>query len=273
MILSGGHLPAPIHGAQRTISAETLGGIPMTVTTDTYPARTGSDGTTSVYSDKLWVVTATGLPYRAMDFLTTGGKMTPTQQLTFTGWAFNEPLAKSQLAFVPPPGTQPYVEPTLLAAGTPAPDFAAVTLDGKTVHLSDYKGKTVVLDFWATWCGPCQAAMPHLESVYQKVKNQNVVVLALCVLDGRSNYAKWVAAKSSLYTFPTAFDPAGPGPQSIPKTLYGVSSIPTQYVIDKNGTVAAGYDGYIDGDNRLETALASQGVTLPPSAKPASAAS
>ena len=153
--------------------------------------------------------------------------------------------------------------PALLSVGTAAPDFAATTPDGKTVHLSDFKGKAVVLDFWSTWCGPCQMSMPHLEKVYEQVKDKDVAVLGVCVWDDKPAYDKWVTAKNGVYNFPTAYDSAGrDNGTSVASHLYNVSGIPTQYVIDKDGNVAASLVGYDEGDNRLETALGKLGVDI-----------
>ncbi len=182
----------------------------------------------------------------------------------------NAPLRIASFKFAPPPGSQmskPYVAPKpsepLLAAGTLAPDFAATAPDGSQVRLSDYKGKIVVLDFWSTWCGPCQSAMPHLEKVYQQIKDKNVAVLGVCVWDEKPAYDKWVAAKKDTYHFPTAFDPAGRGKTSIASSLYHVSGIPTQYVIDKDGKIAASTVGYNEGGTELETALNKLGTNIP----------
>ena len=153
--------------------------------------------------------------------------------------------------------------PALLAVGAAAPDFAATTPDGRTVHLSDFKGKPVVLDFWSTWCGPCQMSMPHLEKVYEQVKDKDVVVLGVCVWDDKPAYDKWITAKKGIYTFSTAYDPAGrDNGTSIASHLYHVSGIPTQYVIGKDGNVAASSVGYDEGDHRLETALSKLGVDI-----------
>ncbi len=176
----------------------------------------------------------------------------------------NAPLTAASFKFTLPPGAHlPTPPPPLLAAGTPAPDFAAVAPDGSTVHLSDYKGKTVVLDFWSTWCGPCQMSMPHLEKVYQQVKDKNVAVLGVCVWDEKPAYDTWVTAKKGTYNFPTAFDPAGRGPKSIASNLYHVSGIPTQYVIDKDGKIAASTVGYDEGGTDLEAALNKLGTNIP----------
>jgi len=153
--------------------------------------------------------------------------------------------------------------PKLLVVGTEVPDFAATTPDGKTVHLSDYKGRPVVLDFWSTWCGPCQMSMPHLEKVYEQVKDKDVAVLGVCVWDDKASCDKWVTAKKDVYKFPTVFDPAGrDNDTSIASHLYNVSGIPTQYVIDKDGKVAASSVGYDQNGHALESALKGLGVDI-----------
>lgn len=137
----------------------------------------------------------------------------------------------------------------LVPNGTVAPDFTALTPKGKAVHLKDYRGKIVILDFWATWCGPCQVSMPGLEKVYQQVKNQNVVVLSLNTWDKESDFKAWVEENSgSKYNFTFVRDPAEGDHDairktSIAKTLYSVPGIPTMYVIDKEGKIAGSFVG------------------------------
>jgi len=131
--------------------------------------------------------------------------------------------------------------------------------------LSQFKGKIVILDFWSTWCGPCQQSMPHVESVYQAVKSQGVVVLGICVWDDRAAYDAWLPAHKSQYSFNFAFDRAGKDTaSSIATKLYHVSGIPTTYLIDKDGNVkdsVVGFGGA--GDKRIESALAKLGVNVP----------
>ena len=270
-ILNPDQKPDPRLGVKRATTADTLDGRKLTLITDTFPARQGRDGSSMTFIQKEWVDAKTGLPYRQAAYVKQGAKLTVLQQLNFTGWTLNKAIPPTQFAWAPPAGATEHTEPKLLTAGAIAPDFTATAPDGSSVKLSDYKGKVVVLDFWATWCGPCQASMPHLEKVYQQVKTQNVAVLGVCVWDDKDAYTKWLADKKGVYSFPTAFDPAAKGPQNIAASLYHVSGIPTQYVIDKDGKVAATTVGYDDGDHQLEDALVKLGVDVKVAPKTASA--
>lgn len=165
---------------------------------------------------------------------------------------------------------KPVIEPKappppkpLLKEGTVAPDFTAEKWGGGELKLSDYKGQIVILDFWATWCGPCMKSMPHVEKVYQAVKDQGVAVLGVCVWDDKKPYEAWIPANKDKYSFQFAFDPAGrDSSKSIAGSKFNVSGIPTTYIIDKEGKVAAAIVGYDDNDKRVEEALKKLGVSV-----------
>ena len=146
---------------------------------------------------------------------------------------------------------------------TAAPDFTMHDLSGKEVKLADYRGKVVVLDFWATWCGPCKAAMPHTQQLASKHRAEGVVVIASCTGDTRENFEKWVRANQANYPdIIWAFDPAAKSDGRAAKKLYEVSGIPCQFVINREGRVVDVVIGYFKGEVLLDAALAKAGVKI-----------
>lgn len=164
------------------------------------------------------------------------------------------------------PAPRPVEAPVqLVAVGTEAKDFVMHDAAGKTVKLADYAGKIVVLDFWATWCGPCKAALPHVQEVAAKYRDQGVVVVASCTNDGRAAFAKFVAEHAATYPdIVFACDPLERSPERASRTLYGVSGIPQQFVIGRDGKIASMVDGYLAGEVLLDAALAVAGVDVDP---------
>jgi thiol-disulfide isomerase/thioredoxin len=151
----------------------------------------------------------------------------------------------------------------LLAVGTPAPDWELATADGSRIALKDLKGEVVVLDFWATWCGPCKKSLPHTQEVALKYKDQDVVVLANCTSDARKAFESWLQQNQGDYPdIVFTHDAAEKKPERASRSLYGVGGIPQQFVIGKDGKVAALVDGYMDGEVLLEAALAKAGVKV-----------
>ncbi len=133
--------------------------------------------------------------------------------------------------------------PPLLTVGTPAPDFTVRDRAGAPVKLSDYRGKVVVLDFWSTWCGPCQQSLPHTNAV-AKNAGKGVVVLAVNVWDTKEAFDGWLPQHPEYSALKFVLDPAGRGPESIATKVYHVSGIPTQYVLDRNGRIVKSFVGY-----------------------------
>jgi thiol-disulfide isomerase/thioredoxin len=187
------------------------------------------------------------------------------QQQTVPPTTRRAAIPAARTAVMPGPPPAPALE--LLTAGTPAPDFASNDLADKPVRLSDLKGKVVVLDFWATWCGPCMQSLPHTQEVARQFKDQGVTVLAVCTSDTRAKYEEWVKANQAKYadiafTCDTNDRGSATFDERVSKKLYNVSGIPTQYVIGRDGKVLAALVGYQAGDARLEATLAKAGIKV-----------
>lgn len=123
-----------------------------------------------------------------------------------------------------------------------APDFTVYDADGKEVTLSSLQGKPVVLNFWASWCGPCKSEMPDFQKVYEEL-GQEVTFAMVNLTDGlQETTAKAEAHISSKgYTFPVYFDID----QDAANT-YGVYSIPTTYIIDRDGYIVSYANQMVD---------------------------
>lgn len=113
-----------------------------------------------------------------------------------------------------------------------APTLALVDLNGNKVSIADYKGKVVMLEFFASWCPPCQMSAPEVESVYKKYKDKGFVVLGISIDEG-ANARAYVNSFMKDYgiTYPVFIDDGSASRQ------YRVMSIPTSFVIDRQGNV------------------------------------
>lgn len=131
---------------------------------------------------------------------------------------------------------------------TPAPLFTLKDLDGNTVSLNDLKGKVVIVDFWATWCGPCKASFPGMQMAVNKYKDDpNVKFLFVDCWENGDNYTggvkKFIA--DNKYTFHVLLDEKGnDGRQAKVVSTFDVSGIPTKFIIDKAGNIRFKYVGY-----------------------------
>ena len=124
--------------------------------------------------------------------------------------------------------------------GLPVPDFTYPGLDGKKVSLSDYRGKVVFVNIWATWCPPCVEEMPSMQKLYQKLKGENFEILAVSI---DSKGAKVVAPFMKKYqlTFPALLDSMG-----TIKRIYKTTGVPESYIIAKDGILAKKVLGPLD---------------------------
>jgi len=154
----------------------------------------------------------------------------------------NDPKRQRALRFINEPE---------LARARMAPTFAVTTLDGQRITLDDLQGKVVLIDFWATWCGPCREALPHLQETAKKFEGQPLVVLSIS-LD--TDEAKWkdFVAKYKM-TWLQYRDGGFTG--SIAK-LYGVNAIPHTFTIDTDGVLQDEHIGDASLDGKLKKLLA-----------------
>ncbi|SFQ13227.1 TlpA disulfide reductase family protein [Caldicoprobacter faecalis] len=141
----------------------------------------------------------------------------------------------------------------------PMEDFEAEDLNGNKVKLSDYKGKIIFLNFWATWCPPCRAEMPHMEEFYEEYKDEDVVVLAVSstsveLRGGTDDKAAEKKVRSFIqehgYTFPVLLDRDDEAWK-----IYYRSVVPANYIIDKEGIVRYFKMGAFSGKQEMELAV------------------
>jgi len=137
-------------------------------------------------------------------------------------------------------------------AATPAPDFTFYDEAGNGYKLSDFQGKPVILNFWASWCGPCQMEMPDIENAWQEYGDQ-IHFLIVDLTDGSQETVEKASAyiKENAYTFPVYFDSDMEGAYA-----YGVTGIPVTYFIDAEGNFVAYYQ------SAMSASILQQGIDM-----------
>jgi peroxiredoxin len=123
----------------------------------------------------------------------------------------------------------------VINVGQNAPALTATTLDGETFDLAKQRGKVVLVDFWATWCTPCVAELPHIREAYEKYKARGFVVLGVSMDDDEGPVRQFV--KRNVMPWPVcAPGPEGENPIA---EAYNVAGIPATFLIDREGKVVA----------------------------------
>jgi thiol-disulfide isomerase/thioredoxin len=167
--------------------------------------------------------------------------------------------AKGELVADPAGGAPQFISPL---KGKPAPAFTLEDLSGKKVSLSSYKGKAVLINFWATWCGPCKIETPWLVELHDKYASKGFEILGISADDLdhddkklEANEKKDIAhaAEQLHIDYPVLIDGA-----TLSKPYDGLDAMPTSYFVDKNGTVVAAQLGLTSKDdieNNIKKAL------------------
>jgi peroxiredoxin len=122
-----------------------------------------------------------------------------------------------------------------------APAFTLQSTSGQQVSLAQFKGDVVMINFWASWCGPCRQEMPLLDSIYRKYKDMGFELIGVNVEPDSKAANAWL--KATPVTYPILYDP-----QSQVSQLYQVQAMPTTVIIDRTGTVRYLHRGYVAGD-------------------------
>jgi len=221
---------------------------------------------------KMWLDKELGLTLRMtmsikMSMPAVASPMQMEMEQRVTGLSIDQPLADSLFTFVPPPDAKEVT--SLFAVGLPgtpgipnrvdlsgkdAPLFDVKALNGTPYSLSSLKGKPILLDFWASWCGPCKQAMPALENMNRDYKDRGLVILGIDVGEDRGTVETFL--KTTPASYPTVL-----GIDSDIQSQYQVSVYPTYVLIDSTGKIVAHQMGF-DGETNLRNLLTKAGLNV-----------
>jgi peroxiredoxin len=168
--------------------------------------------------------------------LTTSISLNNTSGVNLRHWLMTSAVALA-LTFVSISAT---AKPT---SGEQSPDFTLKSRDGGNIKLSEQRGNIVLVNFWASWCGPCREELPAFEKLYQEYQDLGVEILAVNV-DSEAEKAN-VLLDDIEVSFPVLFDTSGEVSQ-----LYDVSAMPTTVLVDRDGNVRLLHPGYRKGDEK-----------------------
>ena len=215
----------------------------------------------TLWIDKTRMIVLRQITYSRTPAMFVGGSVHLTVTSNFTIAEIDAPLGDALFTFVAPDGTSEVeklspIPPRPSLTGKEAADFKLKDINGKEFNLHSLRGKVVLLDFWATWCGPCLVELPHIEKLHREFKDKGLVVLGINAEEAAVASA---FMKEKGYTFATLVDTEGAVAE-----LYDVTSIPQVLVIGKDGKVETHYFG-TKTENELRVALEKVGFRPDPS--------
>jgi peroxiredoxin len=150
--------------------------------------------------------------------LTVGGCLGSNRNFTSSASPAGQPTSSARADVGPDVGKQ-------------APDFTVKTLDGATLHLSDFRGSPAMINFWATWCPPCKVEMPDIEKSYQSHKGEGLVILGIDMAEDAATVSNFVRQQNH-YSWTFILDP-----DSKASDAYNVDGIPASFFIDRDGVI------------------------------------
>jgi thiol-disulfide isomerase/thioredoxin len=218
-------------------------------------------GHLGISPNRLWIDPERKLVIRdsleMMALAASGDTVSTRQVTTFTRSILNETLPESLFTFRPPPGSelvdQPHERVSALV-GKPAQEFSIEDLEGRKRSLAEHKGKVVLLDFWATWCGPCRREMPSIARLHRDLESKGLAVVAVNVSE-EPDVVRAFLTKNS-YKLPIWMDVDGKVAGQ-----YGATGLPTLVVIDRKGSVAAHLIG-LRSEEEVRAELKKAGIDI-----------
>lgn len=179
-----------------------------------------------------------GLSAKALERLVVAGVIIVLLGIIIAGWARSDSATGAGAGVVAP--------------GKPAPDFTVPGLEGGTVTLSNYRGRVVLVNFWATWCPPCRAEMPELETVYRQQRDAGFVILGIDQAENDATVRDFVTGRGFSWTFALDRDGAV-------SRVYGALGLPTSVLVDRDGRIVHTWSGALTRAD-LERRLAELGI-------------
>jgi peroxiredoxin len=124
------------------------------------------------------------------------------------------------------------------SGGQPAPQFSLPNLDGKQVNLKDFANKVIIVDFWATWCGPCREEIPHFNKLYEDYRGKGFEIVGISMdTEGPETIKKFAKDLRMEYTLLI-------GNENVAEDFGGVAGLPTTFIIDRKGNIVKKYRGF-----------------------------